>query len=163
MNSTIGTRKKPMASSLLKNSLLKSSGASTITTSKNGSKTLRMENSTTSGWMIGTSTTGPANGTTTNAGLSGTPNGRTRKTRTTGTVTGSCPTAIGTTTSAGMSGKPHWWTTSEHHPLSDLHQLVSERPCTSSPPASATAMSSGRARTPQVLFAGSLAKFLILL
>ena len=147
-----------------------------------------MNISTSSGWRIGTSScpaigktknaglSGKPNGrsrmtfgtnaigTTTHAGMSGTPNGRTtRKTGTTGTMTGSSPAAIGTTTSAGMSGKPHWWTTSEHHTLSDLHQLVSERPCTSSPPASATAMSSGRARTPQVLSAGSLAKFLILL
>ena len=45
----------------------------------------------------------------------------------------------------------------EHHLLSDLHQLVSEWMCPSS--CLATTVSSGRARTPQVLFAGSLAKF----
>merc|ERR1711971_405777 len=79
---------------------------------------------------------------------------------TTGTWT--CPTVTLMTKSAGMTTTTVKML-SEHHPLSDLHQLVSERPCTSSPPASATAMSSGRARTPQVLSAGSLAKFLILL
>merc|ERR1711971_341600 len=99
---TIGTRKKkPTASSLKTNSLLKSSGASTMPTSLNGSKTLQMANSATSGWTTRNSTrnsTCLANWTTTNAGKSITPNGTTRTSKTRRTCL-----ANGTTTNAGKT------------------------------------------------------------